>query len=110
MKSLTFMQVVAPHLTVSRLDRCRILALEAMLLPPLTCSNDYPERSKKIRPDGGGPQKPMQFVEQGEHGQEIGKIAAGQVLMDAGEGAMQLLATQQVRQIHRDRDEDPPKS
>src|SRR2546425_5357438 len=84
-------------------------ALEAML-PPLTCSNDYPEHSKKIRPDCGGPQKPMQFVEQGEHGQEIGKIAAGQVLMDACEGAMQLLATQKVRQIHRDRDEDPPKS
>src|SRR5438128_4995914 len=104
---------VVPHwptLAEGHLDRGRSLALEAMLLPPLTCSNDYPEHSKKICPDRGGPQKPMQFVEQSEHGQEIGKIAAGQVLMDAGEGAMQLLATQQVRQIYRDRDENPPKS
>src|SRR5437764_12367158 len=72
-----------------------------MLLAPLTCGKHHPGPSEQIRAYGGGPEKPLQSVDQGKHGQDIGKIAAGQVLIEAREGAMHLLPTQQVRQIHR---------
>ena len=65
-----------------------------MLLAPFTCSDHHPGPGKQIGSHSGCPEKPLQSVDQGEHGQDISKIAAGQVLIEACEGAMHLLPTQ----------------
>src|SRR5947209_5731031 len=74
--------------TVLGLHRSRFLIPEAVLPAPLTGGNDDPGPGKQIRSYRCSPEKPLQSVEQSEHWQDIGKIAAGQMLVETCEGAM----------------------
>ena len=50
------------------------------------------------------------FIDQRQQGQEIGKITAGQVLVEACQATMHFLPAPEIRQIHGHRDENPPQA